>query len=63
MNPIPVALVTGVVVVIPPLRRRVIPVTAAVAGGVVGVVGAAFEGTRDVVEAVINGPRLTTPES
>lgn len=71
MNPLP-AVVAGVVVVaVPPLRRRVVPVGAAVAGGaiafaeavvdgVAGAAGAVAGGVAGVTDAAIHGPRTHT---
>lgn len=56
MNPIPVIITAGVVAAVPPLRRRVAPVTKAVVQGSIGVVGAALGAAVGVADAAINGP-------
>lgn len=69
MNPLFAAVVgTVVVAAVPPLRRRVVPVGSAVAGGAValaestvegvsGVVGAVAGGVAGVAEALVRGER------
>lgn len=72
MNVIPVAIGAGVIAVVPPLRRRVVPVvTATVTGtgstaiaavaGAVAVTTAAFDGVREVGGALIHGPGAPAP--
>lgn len=74
MNPVPVAIAAVVVVAVPPLRRRVVPVASAAAGLVGGValstVGsaisiaeAAAEGTVHIARAVVVGPDDDLPEA
>lgn len=57
MNPLPVIVVAGVVAVVPPLRRRVVPVAKSAAQGSLGVVGAALGAVVGVADAAINGPQ------
>jgi len=40
---------------VPPVRKRVLPVATAVAGGALGVVGAVVGGVIGVAEAVVGG--------
>mgnify|MGYP000918092262 CR=1 FL=1 len=57
MNPFPVLVAAAVVAVIPPLRKRVVPVAKATLSGSVGVVGAALGAGVGVLDAAINGPQ------
>jgi hypothetical protein len=61
MNPFPVLVAAAVVAVIPPLRKRVVPVAKATLSGSVGVVGAALGAALGagvgVLDAAINGPQ------
>ena len=57
MNPFPVLVAAAVVAVIPPLRKRVVPVAKATISGSVGVVGAALGAGVGVLDAAINGPQ------
>jgi len=56
MNPLFAAVVgTVVVAAVPPLRRRVVPVGSAVAGGAVALAESTVEGVAGVVGAVAGG--------
>jgi hypothetical protein len=52
-----VLVAAAVVAVIPPLRKRVVPVAKATLSGSVGVVGAALGAGVGVLDAAINGPQ------
>ena len=56
MNPLPIAITVGIVAIVPPLRRRVVPVTKAVLDGALGVAGAALGAAVGVADVAINGP-------
>ncbi len=57
MNPLPVALAAGVIVLaVPPLRRRTLDVASAAIAGVTETASAAIVGTGDVVRAAIAAP-------
>ncbi len=59
MNPLPVVLTAGVVVLaVGPLRRRALAVASAVIAGVTETASSAAIGTGGVVRAVISGPEL-----
>lgn len=60
MNPLPIIVSTAVVALVPPLRRRVVPVAHATVEGSLGVVGAALGAVIGVADAAINGPGSTT---
>jgi len=55
MNPIAIVVAGAVVAAVPPVRKRVLPVATAVAGGALGVVGAVVGGVIGVAEAVVGG--------
>jgi hypothetical protein len=55
MNPVPVIAGGVAVAVVPPLRRRVVPVTAAVVGTAAGVALAAVAGAGEIARAVLHG--------
>lgn len=63
MNPLPVIVTAGVVAAVPPLRRRVVPITRAVLQGSLGVVGATLGAAVGVADAAISGPQGDAPES
>lgn len=56
MNPLPIVVTTTVIALVPPLRRRVVPVAKATLEGSLGVVGAALGAVIGVADATINGP-------
>ena len=73
MNPIPVVVTAAVVVAVPPIRRRVVPVLGATAdaglrtaGGVaVGTLvaaTAAYRGVSGIVSAVVRAPQAAPSE-
>ncbi len=55
MNPVPIIIGGVAVVVVPPLRRRVVPVTAAIIGSAAGVAIAAVAGAGEIARAVATG--------
>lgn len=55
MNPVPIILGGVAVVAVPPLRRRVVPVTAAVVGGAAGVAVTAVAAVGEVGRALLHG--------
>ena len=55
MNPVPIVVAGVVVAAVPQVRRRVVPVSSAIAGGALGVAGATVSGVGSVAGAVIGG--------
>lgn len=55
MNPVPFVAGAAVVVAVPPLRRRVLPLAATVGTSVVGVAAVAVTGAVSVAAATVGG--------
>lgn len=55
MIPIPVIITAAVVVAVPPLRNRVVPVAKATLEGSIGVVGAGLGAAVGVLDAAVHG--------